>query len=148
MSISQAGLESPFYRVASRLLVFDEQNRLLVVENEDHEYEIPGGGWEHGETFGECLRREALEELGVDVASFGDILFTYRAYYEKKARWNLRLFVPATLTSHRFQCSDDMIAAKFVSQEEFLQLSFDQAEGDPAELAALIWPVEKTTQNR
>lgn len=148
MSLSEAGLESPFYRVASRLLVFDGQKRLLVVENKDHEYEIPGGGWEHGETFGECLRREALEELGVDVSSFGDISFTYRAYNVIKGHWSLRLFVLATLAGHHFKCGDDMIAARFVSQEAFLELSFDQGEGDPAELAALIWPVEKNHQNR
>jgi 8-oxo-dGTP pyrophosphatase MutT (NUDIX family) len=47
-------LPSTFYRVSIKALVFDDRNRLLVGLTKDEEapgWEIPGGGWEHDETF-------------------------------------------------------------------------------------------------
>jgi len=37
---------------------------MLMVFAKGGDIELPGGGWEHGETFEKCLQREACEELG------------------------------------------------------------------------------------
>jgi 8-oxo-dGTP pyrophosphatase MutT (NUDIX family) len=66
-------LPSTFYRVAVKCLVFDDTGRLLVAENEDGEFELPGGGWEHGESLEECIQRELQEELGVRAANIGAV---------------------------------------------------------------------------
>ena len=49
-----------------RAIVFDE-DRVLVMTNLDGTHIVPGGRVEQGETFEEALRRELLEEAGVEV---------------------------------------------------------------------------------
>ena len=66
-------LPSSFYRVTSRAIVLDGQNRLLTMINRDGNHEIPGGGWEHDETFEQSLQRELQEELGVQAKFIGQI---------------------------------------------------------------------------
>ena len=58
----------PIRNSAKAIIV--EDNRLLVVQHIDAQGEwhvLPGGGQNPGETLEEALRRECLEELGIEV---------------------------------------------------------------------------------
>jgi 8-oxo-dGTP pyrophosphatase MutT (NUDIX family) len=59
-------LPSSYYRVTTRAIILDERMRVLVIEDDDGRYELPGGGWKEDESFEECVRREVKEELGVN----------------------------------------------------------------------------------
>ena len=50
------GLPSPFYRVAAKAIIFDDQQRMLMVFTDDGNPEVPGGGWEHDESFEDMLK--------------------------------------------------------------------------------------------
>lgn len=63
-------------RTAVRAVIIHD-GRLLVVKMKDRDgifYILPGGGQKPGETFFETLKRECMEEVGVDVR-IGDFLF-------------------------------------------------------------------------
>ena len=135
----QKNLPSPFYRVAVKALVKDDQQRLLVVQSDDELWELPGGGWEHGESLEECLSREFLEELNVTVAEIGPVEFFYRGR-NPKGYMALRAVVKAKLSSHDFRPDDDMIAAKFVTKKEFLSLPMAPDEAAAKPYADQIWP--------
>src|ERR1044072_6984951 len=120
-------LQSPFYRVAVKALIFDDEKRLLLVRNPDHDWELPGGGWEHDETPEAGLARELQEELGVELSAVPELSFTYRGV----SRWGwhvLRLAMRATVNSFDFTPGDGMQAVRFVTKEELLLLNF--ANGD------------------
>jgi 8-oxo-dGTP diphosphatase len=53
------------YEVSTKGLYQDESGRILVIQDEDGRWELPGGGLDHGEDIVESLKRECLEELGV-----------------------------------------------------------------------------------
>lgn len=131
-------LPSPFYRVATRVVILDEHKRILVLENHDGEYELPGGGWEFDETLELNLAREILEELGVAIDQVNpDILGVYRG--RNPYGMTLRIVVSATLKSYDFE-PVDMAHAWFVARDEFMKLDFKPtADEGMKDLADIIW---------
>lgn len=72
------------FRQAAKVVLFDEDGRIALnyyapnPEFPAHEYYIPGGGVDEGETILEALHREALEETGCkikDIKEVGYVIF-------------------------------------------------------------------------
>jgi len=51
--------------VTAAVIVRD--GRVLIAKRKEGKWEFPGGGLEDNETLEECLKRELMEEMGVDV---------------------------------------------------------------------------------
>jgi 8-oxo-dGTP pyrophosphatase MutT (NUDIX family) len=124
-------LPSTFYRVTAKALIFDDQQRLLVGRTSFGDWEIPGGGWEHDESFEECLRREVKEDIGSPQ-------FVYRGR-SSHGWFTIRIIVTASIKNHDFVCGDGITQAKFVSRDEFLTLKFGSSEEGILEHADQIW---------
>jgi len=141
-----AELPSPFYRVALKAIILDDQGRLLLVVNKDGVLEIPGGGWEHNETMEQGLQRELQEEIGVRAKNIAPILFTYRG--QSRRGWQmLRLAMRVELESYNFAPSDGMTATRFVTRAEFLGLDFQDYEKGVQNMVDYIWPSQTKEQN-
>jgi ADP-ribose pyrophosphatase YjhB (NUDIX family) len=140
MDTSQlAGLPSPFYRVAVKVLIFDESAKLLVTQNAEGNWEIPGGGWEHDESLELSVQREMDEELGAKVHDISDIEFVLRGVSDRG--WHvIRLVVRAVLDKGtNLQPGDDQVAYRYVTREEFMQLNFCGADEVFQTAADKIW---------
>lgn len=51
--------------VRTKALLINNKN--IILGNEDDIYQFPGGHLEENETFKECLKREVLEETGIEI---------------------------------------------------------------------------------
>lgn len=132
-------LESPFYRVTSRAIILDDQARLIVVQDKNGSWQMPGGGWEHDESFLVCLQREVQEELGLLVTEICGPSFFYRQL-DRRGYYSLRIAAPVLVDSWDFAPGDDMVAYKAVTKAEFLSMKFNRGEGPIQEYADQIWP--------
>ena len=63
----------PAHLVSSVRAVVFQEGHVLVMRNLDNTHIIPGGRVEEGETFEETLRRELLEEAGVEIEVMGQV---------------------------------------------------------------------------
>jgi 8-oxo-dGTP pyrophosphatase MutT (NUDIX family) len=132
---------TPFYRVSVKALVFDAEDRLLVVQEPAGHWELPGGGWEHGETLEECLARELREELGALLRSVD--LANQRAWTSPAGRrryHRLKLTVHATLDSPAISPGEEILAARWVTPEELAALAIPAADEPLRQHILAVWP--------
>ena len=132
---------SPFYRVAAKALILDETGKLLVLINDEHRYEIPGGGWEHDETFEACMRRELKEELQVDLSEVGEVAFVYRGTNKTKEHHILRIAAFVKLVGQKLTPSDGMVSVEFINREQFMKINWLAYEGNILDYVDKIWPL-------
>ena len=125
-------LPSPYYRVAVKCLIYNEAGELLVLESVNDDIEIPGGGWEHGETFLDCLQREVQEELGIIVREISSEHFYYTSL-DRRGYLSLRIAAHVTPDNFDFKPGDDMVAWQAVSRDEFEDQRADHSLGQIAE---------------
>jgi 8-oxo-dGTP pyrophosphatase MutT (NUDIX family) len=133
-------IPSTFWRVSAKALIYDADNRLLVFMDKHHEWEIPGGGWEHEETFEECIIRELAEEVRVGVTGVGEVAFCYPS---KTLKGHFKLGLAAKVVidnSPIVPSDDDLVEARFVTKDEFLKLLFQPGEHTVKEYVGQIWP--------
>lgn len=63
-----------FYAAALAVVEDYEGAILFVQEGKEHihgKWDLPGGGWEDGESITECVKREVLEETGYEIELTG-----------------------------------------------------------------------------
>lgn len=58
--------ENKIWQVGIKGLVFNDEGKLLLIQEANGKWELPGGRIEHGEAFHETLKREIKEEMGVE----------------------------------------------------------------------------------
>jgi 8-oxo-dGTP diphosphatase len=138
-------IPSPFYRVSMKALVFDAERRLLVVQEPDGPWEVPGGGWEHGESLEQCLARELDEELGARVRSI-DLSTLYPCTGVGASGYHrLKLAVRVVLEDSELTLGDEMQATRYVTSDEFRTLEMRNGEKPMRAHILQTWPAPDDT---
>lgn len=105
-------------RVAGLLL---EEDRVLMVQHKkDHKsyWLLPGGGVKYGESLADAVKREFLEELGIDV-EVGDTLFVSDAISPKGKRHIVNVIFVCKYLSGEYSLGDDkrLVGFDFIDKE-------------------------------
>ncbi len=123
-----------FARVTIKGLCFKDGKMLLcrdttaVVRGGPEFLEMPGGGWDFGENFHETLKREAQEEMGLEIISVSEKpLFVYPVKKEGSHGmdwyWALVLVFAIDFKDFNFTPTVECKELVFLSYDEFLSVN-------------------------
>jgi 8-oxo-dGTP pyrophosphatase MutT (NUDIX family) len=64
--------DSEDYRISTKALVFNGENKILFIKERNGYWGLPGGGLDYGEEPYDGLKREIKEEMGLEVSVIKD----------------------------------------------------------------------------
>ncbi|MFH1096206.1 MAG: NUDIX hydrolase [Candidatus Desantisbacteria bacterium] len=110
-------------RVAACII---ENNKILMIQHkkDDKKYWLlPGGRIEYGETIIQAIKRELIEETGVEI-SVGKLMFVSDAIPEDNNRHILNMFFEAEIVGGEIRLGDEEIlnAVEFIDIDKIDEL--------------------------
>lgn len=109
---------STIYRVVAKALITDHEGKVLVVKEGQDFWSLPGGGLEHGESAQDCLKREIIEEIGLNDVRVKEIVYSTNAYLDQKDMWMAWIVYNTEVGSSNFVLGDGVIDAKYIDIKE------------------------------
>jgi len=104
-----------FYRVSLKAIIRNEKGQVLVNKEADSTaWNLPGGGWDHGETEHEALARELKEEVGYDGKFTARPIATATFWLESKRAWLLWIVYGVEVENQDFSIGEDSSEIAFI----------------------------------
>ena len=118
-------IETCFYRISAKALIFDEsRTKFLVSKTLNEGWDILGGGLDWGESPTQGITREIREETRIEVTSVNEHpqhFCTYKLRPESPT-WRAAIFFETTIKDMNFIPSNECVALRFVTPEEAVVL--------------------------
>ncbi len=108
-----------YYRVSVKALIANDEGKILVVNERGLGWDLPGGGLDWGESAGDALKRELLEELGCSAEIEEQpclIAPSSAGAYDRHVLW---IIYKAKINPDEIQKTDEVSDFAFVSVEDF-----------------------------
>lgn len=121
------GTPKCYYRTSVKALILNEtRDKFLIVKEDNGKWDFPGGGMDYGESPKDCLKRELMEEMGLEVSTISDSpLYFFTGQFQREdlnGKWYSNVFYEVTLPSLSFTPSSECVKVRFVSPEEIATL--------------------------
>jgi 8-oxo-dGTP diphosphatase len=107
------------FQVTIKGLHFDKQGRVLMVQERDGIWDLPGGRLEHGESFAETLKRECREEMGIPCKVLDQEPRWSWSARGRDGLWKVVLCFRIHFPHLRFKRTEECVAVKAMDAQEF-----------------------------
>ena len=112
---NQSQYPSTFYRVSLKAVIRNEKGEVLVnKEGISDAWNLPGGGWVHGETEHEALTRELHEEVGYTGTFTSSPFKTAVFWLESKKAWLLWIVYDVKPDNFNFVAGEESSEIAFI----------------------------------
>jgi len=112
-----------FYRLSIKALIFDDNNKFMMIKEDNGFWDFPGGALDFGESIKDCLRREISEEMGLTVTSIADNPSCFFTSLKKNGIWIANVFYKTTVVDLAFTPSNECVDIRFFTVDEALKES-------------------------
>jgi len=116
-------MDNKFFQVSVKALCFDEDHKLMLLQQEDGLWEPAGGRVERGEELLDCLRRECLEETGLVCELLEQQPSIVYSAINKWGQGRVMLYYKVKFQHLNFKPSNECVDIKFFTKEEMQSLS-------------------------
>ena len=116
-----------FYRVSVKALIKDEKGQVLVIKENQDTWSLPGGGLDFGEDAVDGLKRELIEELGVDDVKVKDVVSVKTLDFAEKQAWLMWVVYDVELKNIDFKLGEGITEA---TEARFIDADFLANSGD------------------
>jgi ADP-ribose pyrophosphatase YjhB (NUDIX family) len=110
------------FQVSVKGLFFNKENKILLVQDKNGIWDIPGGRIQKGEQFTDYLKREIFEETALDCEILDNKPQIIYPTIDKEGRGRIMVFYKINLSSLNFTKSDECIQINFFNKEEIQTL--------------------------
>lgn len=108
-----------FYRVSLKAIIRNEKGEVLVVQERENAWGLPGGGVDHSETPEEALARELLEEAAYKGEFRMSLKNTVTFYIPSKRAWAFWVAYEVETASNEFGVGKDATKIAFMDPRTF-----------------------------
>lgn len=115
--------ENQLFQVSVKGLHFNENGELLMVQEDTKKWELPGGRIQEGESFIDCLKRECLEETGLDCEVLESQPTIVYPTIDQEGRGRIMVFFIIKFNSLDFTKSNECMQMKFYPKTQIAQLN-------------------------
>ena len=115
--MSHTNIPQHFYRTSAKALILNDQKEFLLCKEENGIWELPGGGIQFGEEVTECIQREILEEMGLQVTSVATTCSYFTTCEHTKGFWVANALFVTTVADYNFTPSDECIEIGWFTKE-------------------------------
>lgn len=109
-----------FYRVSVKALIKNDEGKIMLLKESDDTRDLPGWGWENGETAHKALERELDEEIGVKLIDASILPVMMRSCINSKGIWRLLLVFEVVIDTFDVRLAGwyEAVAMEFFSKED------------------------------
>lgn len=107
-----------FYRISVKAIILNEENKFMLVKEDNGLWELPGGGLDFGETPQEGLRREIWEEMTLKTTFIADQPTYFFTCINLKGVHISNVMYEVRLEHERFKPTPECVEIRYFSREE------------------------------
>ncbi|MDP2090645.1 MAG: NUDIX hydrolase [Candidatus Gracilibacteria bacterium] len=103
-------IQQAWYRISIKALIYNDKGEFLLCKESSGLWDLPGGGLDHGENPRDCLKREVLEEMGLEVTWISEepkYFITAHKIESKSRPWLANVFYEVKVKDLNFTPSDE-----------------------------------------
>jgi 8-oxo-dGTP pyrophosphatase MutT (NUDIX family) len=107
------------YRVSLKAVIRNEKGEVLVVKEKSDNWDLPGGGIDHGESDTEGLRRELIEEVAYEGNFSSSLIGVQTSFIPKYETWGIWVVYNIKTETNDFSVGPDASEIAFTDPRVF-----------------------------
>ncbi len=112
-----------FFQISVKGLFFNEDNKIMMLLDEDGYWEPFGGRIQKGENMIDALKRECLEETGLECKILDERPLIVYSAIDQDGLPRVMVYYKVSVDSLDFKLSDECVDIKFFTKDEIKNLN-------------------------